>query len=194
MLFDSFLSTLLNCDRGNFIFEKLLRMDVQVPALPHKLNKFIIRLLQSDVEVFGYKFIQNILEAIVTANETTLVNLSTTNARFFIAGLKQKNEKVKRGLHNCKKFANAIMKMIKNGTVDCSTDNITHPFYPDRTVQKMSLVSIPNSVNLVAVYKVEYTSQGLHDEFKELAKFSLEYYENSKIIEEVVNQLNYNVS
>lgn len=187
MLFDSFLSTLLNRDRGNFIFEKLLRMDVQVPALPHRLNKFIIRLLQSDVEVFGYKFIQNILEAIVTANETTLINLSTTNARSFIAGLKQRNEKVKKGLHNCKKFVNAIMKMIKNGTVDCSTDNITHPFYPDRTVQKMSLVSIPNSVNLVAVYKIEYTSQGLRDEFKELAKFSLEYYENSKIIEEVVN-------
>ena len=133
-------------------------MDVEVPALPYRLNKFIIRLLQSDVQVFGYKFIQNILEAIVSANETALVNLSTTGARTFITGLKQKNEKIRKSLHNSKKFANAIMKMIKNGAVDCGAEGITHPFYPDRTVLRMSLLSIPNSVNLVAVYKVEYVS------------------------------------
>lgn len=88
MLLDSFLGSLLSRDRGSFIFEKLLRMDVGVPALPYRLNKFIIRLLQSDVQVFNYKFIQNILEAIVSVNETALVNLSTTGARTFIAGLK----------------------------------------------------------------------------------------------------------
>ena len=79
------------------------------------------------------------------------------------------------------------MKMVKNGVVDCAADNITHPFYPDRVIQKMSVISIPNSVNLVAVYKVEYLAGGERNELKELAKFSLEYYENSKIIEEVVN-------
>ena len=54
-------------------------------------------------------------------------------------------------------------------------------------------MKIPNSVNLVAVYAVEYVSGGIRRRFNELAKFSLEYYENSKIIEEVVNQLNYNL-
>ena len=192
-LLDSFLSALLSQVRGSFIFDRLLRANVPVPALRHRLNKFIIWLLQSDASVFEYRLVQNIVEAIVSADETTLVNLSTTGARSFIAGLKQRNDTVKRVLHNAKKFANAVMKMIKNGSVDCAGDAITHPFYPGREIQKLSLVKIPNSVNLVAVYAIEYVSGGIRRRFNELAKFSLEYYENSKIIEEVVNQLNYNL-
>ena len=51
----------------------------------------------------------------------------------------------------------------------------------------MQLDVIPNSVNLVAIYTVEYLNNGKTNSFKELVKFSSEYYENSKIIEEVVN-------